>query len=373
MAKQDYYEVLGVSKQATEREIKKAYKSLAMKYHPDRNQGDKEAEAKFKEINEAYSVLSDSDKKAKYDQYGHQAFENGGQGGFGSGFEDIFSQFSGGGFGDIFGDIFGGGRSRRGPQRGDDLEYHMELTLEEAAFGTSKDISITTSVQCEECSGTGAEKGSKVTTCDTCHGHGSVRMQQGPFVTERECPTCGGSGKKIEKKCRKCRGQGKYNKPKTLSVKIPAGVDNGNHMRLSGEGAAGEKGAPNGDLYISLSIKAHSIFKRDGLNLYCEIPISFATAALGGKIEAPTLEGPIDLTIPAGIQSGALLKAAKKGIKAKSHTGDLLCRVIVETPVKLSKEQKELFAKLQDSYTTKTQNNPNSSSFLSKIKKYFDK
>ena len=292
MAKKDYYEVLGLQKGASENDIKRAYKRLASKHHPDKNQGSKDAEEKFKEINEAYEVLGDAEKRAAYDQYGHAAFEQGGGGagggfgGFGGGFggfEDIFSEMFGGGFG-------GGGRRQR-VVRGDDLRYDIEITLEEAVKGCKKDIRLSTLAECDTCHGTGAEKDSKVETCPHCHGSGRIRRQQGFFVSESVCPSCHGSGKKIEKPCKSCHGDGRVQKAKNLSVTIPAGVDTGNQLRLSGEGAAGENGAPAGDLYVVIHVRDHEIFERDGSNLYCEVPISFTQAALGGEIEVPTLEG----------------------------------------------------------------------------------
>ncbi len=289
MAKKDYYEVLGLQKGASEDDIKRAYKRLASKHHPDKNQGSKEAEEKFKEINEAYEVLGDDQKRAAYDQYGHAAFEQGGgTGGFGGGFGGAdFGDM----FGDIFGDIFGGGRGRQRVVRGEDLRYDLEISLEEAVKGTTKDIQINTLAHCDSCGGSGAEKGSKVETCPHCHGSGRIRRQQGFFVSESICPTCHGSGKKIEKPCRSCHGEGRVHKKENLSVKIPAGVDTGNQLRLAGKGAAGENGAPAGDLYVVIHVREHNIFERDGSNLYCEVPISFATAALGGEIEVPTLDG----------------------------------------------------------------------------------
>ncbi|MGL5550723.1 MAG: molecular chaperone DnaJ, partial [Plesiomonas shigelloides] len=285
MAKRDYYEILGVSREADEREIKKAYKRLAMKYHPDRNQGDKESEDRFKEIKEAYEILTDAQKKAAYDQYGHAAFEQGGMGGaggFGGGadFSDIF--------GDVFGDIFGGGRRSQRASRGADLRYTMELTLEEAVRGVTKEIKVPTMVACDVCDGSGAKAGTKATTCPTCHGAGQVQMRQGFFAVQQTCPTCHGRGQIIQDPCNKCHGEGRVQKTKTLSVKIPAGVDTGDRIRLSGEGEAGEFGAPAGDLYVQVHVKDHPIFKREDNNLYCEVPISFTMAALGGEVEVPT-------------------------------------------------------------------------------------
>ena len=371
MAKQDYYELLGVSKSADEKEIKRAYKKLAMQYHPDRTQGDKEKEEKFKEIQEAYEVLSDKQKRANYDQYGHAAFEQGfgaGGGGFGGAdFGDIF--------GDMFGDIFGGGgRGHQRVVRGDDLRYDLEITLEEAVKGTTKDIKIHTLVPCETCHGSGAEAGSKVETCPHCHGSGRLRRQQGFFVTEQPCHFCHGTGKKIEKPCKTCHGDGRVNKPKNLSVKIPAGVDTGNQLRLSGEGAAGENGAPAGDLYVVIHVKEHHIFERDGSNLYCEVPISFTMAALGGEIEVPTLDGRVKLKIPEETQTGKLFRMRGKGVTSSrsGYAGDLICRIVVETPVKLNEEQKELLRKLEESLEGQTKQRPKSSSFLDGVKRFFD-
>ena len=371
MAKQDYYELLGVSKSADEKEIKRAYKKLAMQYHPDRTQGDKEKEEKFKEIQEAYEVLSDKQKRANYDQYGHAAFEQGfgaGGGGFGGAdFGDIF--------GDMFGDIFGGGgRGRQRVVRGDDLRYDLEITLEEAVKGTTKDIKIHTLVPCETCHGSGAEAGSKVETCPHCHGSGRLRRQQGFFVTEQPCHFCHGSGKKIEKPCKTCHGDGRVNKPKNLSVKIPTGMDTGNQLRLSGEGAAGENGAPAGDLYVVIHVKEHHIFERDGSNLYCEVPISFTMAALGGEIEVPTLDGRVKLKIPEETQTGKLFRMRGKGVTStrSGYAGDLICRIVVETPVKLKEEQKALLRKLEESLEGQTKQRPKSSSFLDGVKRFFD-
>ena len=372
MAKRDYYEVLGIQKGADEKEIKRAYKRLAMKYHPDRTKGDKESEEKFKEINEAYEVLADKEKRATYDQFGHAAFENGGAGAGG------FGGFSGADFGDIFGDmfgdIFGGGRGRQRVVRGEDLRYDIEITLEEAVRGTKKDIQINTLAQCEHCHGSGAEKDSKVETCATCHGTGRIRQQRGFFVTEATCPHCKVRGKNIEKPCKKCHGDGRVHKKKNLSVTIPAGVDTGNQLRLSGEGAAGENGAPAGDLYVVIHVKEHHIFERDGSNLYCEVPISFTMAALGGEIEVPTLDGRVKLKIPEGTQTGKLFRMRGKGITAarSSYAGDLICKIIVETPISLNEEQKELLRKLEESLAGHSQHRPKSAGFFDGVKKFFD-
>ncbi|HHF5959466.1 TPA: molecular chaperone DnaJ [Haemophilus influenzae] len=374
MAKKDYYEVLGLQKGASEDDIKRAYKRLASKHHPDKNQGSKEAEEKFKEINEAYEVLGDDQKRAAYDQYGHAAFEQGGgAGGFGGGFGGAdFGDM----FGDIFGDIFGGGRGRQRVVRGEDLRYDLEISLEEVVKGTTKDIQINTLAHCDSCGGSGAEKGSKVETCPHCHGSGRIRRQQGFFVSESICPTCHGSGKKIEKPCRSCHGEGRVHKKENLSVKIPAGVDTGNQLRLAGKGAAGENGAPAGDLYVVIHVREHNIFERDGSNLYCEVPISFATAALGGEIEVPTLDGRVKLKIPAETQTGKLFRMRGKGVAStrSGYAGDLICRIVVETPVNLTSEQKELLQKLEESLQGKdlSKHAPKSSGFLDGVKKFFD-
>lgn len=374
MAKRDFYEVLGLSKTADEKEIKRAYKRLAMKYHPDRNQGDKDSEAKFKEIKEAYEILSDAQKRAAYDQYGHAAFEQGGFGGQGGGF--------GGGadfgdiFGDVFGDIFGGGRRQQCAARGSDLQYNMDLTLEEAVRGVAKEIRIPTLETCDKCHGSGAKEGTSAETCSTCHGAGQVHLRQGFFTVQQACPTCHGRGKVIKEPCSKCHGDGRVERSKTLSVKIPAGVDTGDRIRLSGEGEAGENGAPAGDLYVQVHVRQHHIFERDGNNLYCEVPINFAIAALGGEIEVPTLDGRVKLKIPAETQTGKMFRMKGKGVKSvrSSSIGDLMCRVVVETPVKLNEKQKELMEQLGESFGGKSgeKNTPRSKSFLDGVKKFFD-
>ncbi|MCC8463321.1 molecular chaperone DnaJ [Photorhabdus bodei] len=372
MAKRDYYEVLGVSKTANEKEIKKAYKRLAMKYHPDRNQGDKEAESQFKEVKEAYEILTDDQKRAAYDQYGHAAFEQGGMGGggFSSGadFSDIF--------GDVFGDIFGGGRRQQRPSRGADLRYSMELTLEEAVRGVTKEIRIPTLETCDVCHGSGAKAGTSPVTCSTCQGAGQVHMRQGFFTVQQPCPHCHGRGQIIKDSCHKCHGHGRVERYKTLSVKIPAGVDTGDRVRLSGEGEAGAKGAPAGDLYVQVQVKSHHIFERQESNLYCEVPVNFAMAALGGEIEVPTLDGRVKLKIPAETQTGKMFRMKGKGVKSVrgSIQGDLLCRVVVETPVKLNERQKELLLELGESFggTGEETNSPRSKSFFDGVKKFFD-
>ena len=374
MAKQDFYEILGVSKTADEREIKKAYKRLAMKHHPDRNQGDKASESKFKEIKEAYEILTDAQKRAAYDQYGHAAFEQGGMGGgggYGGGGGADFSDI----FGDVFGDIFGGGRRQRA-SRGSDLRYNMDLTLEEAVRGVTKEIRIPTLDECDVCHGSGAKAGSSPATCPTCHGAGQVQMRQGFFTVQQACPTCQGRGKVIKDPCTKCHGHGRVERSKTLSVKIPAGVDTGDRIRLEGEGEAGEHGSPSGDLYVQVQVKAHKIFEREGNNLYCEVPINFAMAALGGEIEVPTLDGRVSLKIPAETQTGKMFRMRGRGVKSVRGgvQGDLMCRVVVETPVSLNEKQKQLLRDLEESFggVSGEKNSPRSKSFLDGVKKFFD-
>lgn len=374
MAKRDYYQVLELERNASEKDIKKAYKRLAMKFHPDRNQDDKEqAEEKFKEIKEAYEVLSDDQKRAAYDQYGHAAFEQGGMGGggFGGGGAD-FSDI----FGDVFGDIFGGGRRQQRPSRGSDLQYNMELTLEEAVRGVTKEIRIPTLETCDVCHGNGAKPGTSADTCQTCHGMGQVHMRQGFFSVQQPCPTCHGRGKVIKEPCSKCHGNGRIEKYKTLSVKIPAGVDTGDRVRLSGEGEAGENGAPSGDLFVQVHVLPHNIFERDGNNLHCEVPINFTIAALGGEIEVPTLDGRVKLKIPAETQTGKIFRMKSKGVKSVRGglQGDLMCHIVVETPVKLSEKQKELLKEFGESLGGKRgeKNSPRSKSFLDGVKKFFD-
>lgn len=372
MSKRDYYEVLGVARDASDADLKKAYRRLAMKYHPDRNTGgDEDSEIKFKEAKEAYEILNDANKRAAYDQYGHAGVDPsmGGRPGAGAGgFEDIF--------GDVFGDIFGGGR--RGPQRaqrGSDLQYNLELTLEEAVFGTEVKITVPTMVSCGTCSGSGAKKGTSPVTCTTCGGAGQVRMQQGFFAVQQTCPQCRGRGKMISDPCPDCYGQGRKQEKKTLSVKVPAGVDTGDRIRLSNEGEAGEQGAPNGDLYVQMHVKPHDIFTRDDNDLYCEMPISIATAALGGEIEVPTLDGKLRLKIPSETQTGKSFRMRGKGVKPVrgGMTGDLLCRVNVETPVKLSNKQKELLKEFDKSIQQGGEHHsPQNTSWTDRMKKFFD-
>ncbi|ABF14157.1 molecular chaperone DnaJ [Candidatus Palibaumannia cicadellinicola] len=368
MAKSDYYHILGVPKNADEREIKKAYKRLAMKFHPDRNPGNAEAEVKFKEIKEAYEILTDVQKRAAYDQYGHMAFESGNSSmGGGTDFSDIF--------GEVFGDIFGGGRRQRA-SRGADLRYNIELTLEEAVRGVTREICIPVLGECQTCHGSGAKPGTSSITCPTCHGQCQVQIRQGFFTVQQACPTCNGQGKVIKDPCVKCNGNGRLKKSKTLSVKIPSGVDTGDRIRLSGEGEAGEYGAQAGDLYVQVKVRKHLIFEREDNNLYCEVPINFAMAALGGEIEVPTIDGKLKLKVPAETQTGRILRIRGKGVKSmrSGSYGDLLCRVVVETPVKLNERQKQLLLDLEDSFggPSGNKNSPRLKNFLDGVKKFFD-
>jgi molecular chaperone DnaJ len=347
-----------------------------MKLHPDRNAGDKDKEEQFKEVKEAYEILNDDQKRAAFDQYGHAAFEQGGNGGGGFG-----GGFGGGGqdFGDIFGDIFGGGRGGGGrqqrQQRGSDLRYNLDLSLEDAVRGKTLEIKVPTYVSCDPCDGSGAKKGTSAKSCATCHGHGQVQMRQGLFAVQQTCPTCSGKGKVIASPCTSCRGQGRVEKTKTLSVKIPPGVDTGDRIRLSGEGEAGEHGAPAGDLYVQANVRDHKIFVRDENNLYCEVPISFTTAALGGEIEVPTLEGKVKLKIPKETQTGKMFRLRGKGVKSvRSHsTGDLMCKVVLETPVNLSGDQADLLRQLDEKMGKSTiKHSPKETGFFDGVKKFFD-
>lgn len=369
MAKRDYYEVLGVSKNATEAELKKAYRRLAMKHHPDRNPDDKSAEDKFKEAKEAHDILSDPQKRAAYDQFGHAGVESRAGGGAGAaGFGDIFDS--------VFGDIFGGGGGRGGERvyRGADLRYELSLTLEEAVAGTTVKIRVPKHVHCEGCNGSGAKKGSSPVNCTTCNGVGQVRMQQGFFSVQQTCPQCRGQGKMIKDPCPTCRGQGRVRDNKTISVKVPAGVDTGDRIRLSGEGEAGQNRGPSGDLYVDIAVKEHSIFTRDGADLYCDVPVSFATAALGGEFEVPTLGGRVKLKIPPESQSGKVFRLRGKGVipVRGSVKGDLLCRIVVETPVNLNKKQKELLQQFDEAMHDSKKHSPRASSWLDGVKKFFD-
>ena len=372
MSKRDYYEVLSVSKNCSEAELKKAYRRAAQKHHPDRNQDNKDSEAKFKECKEAYEVLNDSQKRAAYDQFGHAGVDPSMRGGHGhagaGGFNDIF--------GDVFGDIFGGGRG--GGQRvyrGSDLRYNLELSLEDAVAGTEVKIRIPTQVECDACDGSGAKKGTKTSTCTTCGGHGQVRMQQGFFSVQQTCPHCQGSGTVITDPCNKCRGKGRVQERKTLSVKVPAGVDTGDRIRLAGEGEAGESGGPPGDLYVQVQVKEHPIFRREDSHLYCEVPISFVTAALGGEMEVPTLNGRVNLKVPPETQTGKLFRMRGKGVKPVrgGPVGDLLCKVTVETPVNLTRKQKDALREFSGHVEEGGErHSPQASSWMDGVKKFFD-
>ncbi|MDF1757666.1 MAG: molecular chaperone DnaJ [Legionellaceae bacterium] len=376
MSQHDYYELLGLQRGADEGEIKKAYRKLAMKYHPDRNSGDGEAEEKFKEIQKAYAVLSDSEKRSAYDQFGHAGVDGsmgGGPGGFG-GF---------GGFGDVFGDIFenifsqgqGQGHHQSRAQRGSDLQYNLQLSLEEAALGKQVEITVPRHAACTSCDSTGAKKGSKPKNCETCNGVGQVRIQQGFFSIQQTCPTCSGAGQTISDPCNSCHGEGRVRESKKLTVKIPPGVDNNDRVRLNGEGEAGIFGGGPGDLFVQVSLKPHSIFTRQDSDLLCEVPISFIVAAIGGSIEVPTLEGRVTLKIPAETQTGKSFRMRGKGIKSvrSSAKGDLLCKVVVETPINLTKEQKEFLEKFQESLkNSKQRHSPKTSSWFDGVKKFFE-
>lgn len=373
MSKRDYYEILGVNKGAAEADIKKAYRRIAMKNHPDRNPDNEKAEEIFKEATEAYEVLSNKEKKAAYDQYGHAGVDpNSGFGGPGGG-ADNFSDI----FGDVFGDIFGGGRGgsrgRRGPVRGSDLQYNLELSLEDAVKGKTVQIKVPTLIACETCDGSGAKKGSKPETCATCGGHGQVRMSQGFISVQQTCPKCHGRGQVISDPCGSCHGQGRIKETKTLSVKVPPGVDTGDRIRLGGEGEAGPEGGPAGDLYVQVNVREHSLFQRDGRNLYCEVPISIVDAALGGELEVPTLNGRVKLKVPAETQTGRLFRLKGKGVSSVrgGGPGDLLCRVVLETPVNLNCDQKELIRQLQDSLEG-GKHSPKKTSWFEGVKKFFD-
>ena len=374
MAKRDYYEVLGVSKSATADEIKKAYRRLAMKHHPDRNKDDGDAsEKKFKEAKEAYEVLKDDDRRATSDRFGHDGLQAGagGAGGFGAeGFGDIF--------GDVFGDIFGGGRRGGGPQvfRGADLGYELKLDLEAAVAGDNVTIDVPTQVSCGTCDGSGAKKGSSPVTCTTCGGAGQVRMQQGFFSIQQTCPACKGAGTTIADPCHDCHGRGRVRKTRTLSVKVPAGVDDGDRIRLSGEGEAGRNGGPAGDLYVEIRVKPHKIFEREGANLSCEVPVSFAAAPLGGEVELPTLDGTVSLKIPAGTQSGRVFRLRGKGVTTvrDSRQGDLFAMVAVETPVNLTSDQKDLLEKFEASLRAGGEkHSPRAGGWLDTVKRFFDR
>lgn len=378
MSKRDYYEVLGLNRDADADAIKKAYRKLAMKYHPDRNPGNSEAEEKFKELSEAYEVLSNPDKKSAYDRYGHAGVDPsmggmgaGGPGGAGfEGFADAFS--------DIFGDLFGGGRSARGGggrnvYRGADLRYNLEVTLEEAARGAEKTIRIPTIDECDTCHGSGAKPGTQAQTCSHCHGSGQMRVQQGFFSIQQTCPHCHGTGKYIPTPCPTCRGAGRVKGNKTLEVKIPAGIAEGMRLRHGGYGEPGVNGGPPGDLYVEIHIRPHPVFERDGDDLHCEMPIDFVTAALGGEIEIPTLNGAAKLKIPVETQSGRIFRLRGKGIEnVRTHSpGDLLCHVVVETPVRLTERQKDLLRQFAEESASNPNQNPKSQSWMDKVREFF--
>ena len=379
MAKRDYYDVLGASKGASAEELKKAYRTKAKELHPDRNTDNPNAEAQFKEINEAYEVLKDADKKAAYDRYGHAAFEGGmggggGQRGYGGGQGDFSSAFSDV-FEDLFGDFMGGrggGGGRARAQRGSDLRYNLRVSLEEAFAGVQKTINVPTSVACDACRGTGAEGGSEPTTCPTCSGMGKVRAQQGFFTVERTCPTCSGAGQIVKNPCKVCHGHGRIEKERALSVNIPAGVETGTRIRLAGEGEAGLRGGPTGDLYIFIEVKEHPLFQRDSVHLFCRVPISFATAALGGEVEVPTIDGGKSrVKVPAGSQTGKQMRLRAKGMPALrgGGVGDMLLELAVETPVNLTSRQKELLREFEE---LSSENNPEGNSFFDKVKGFWD-
>ena len=370
MSKRDFYEVLGVAKGASAEELKKAYRKLAMQFHPDRNPDDPNADHKFREVNEAYDVLKDEQKRAAYDRFGHAAFEQGGggrgPGDFGSGFADIFDE--------MFGEFMGGRRGGGGAARGSDLRYNMEISLEDAFGGKTAQITIPSRIGCEDCKGTGSANGTAPTECGTCRGHGKVRATQGFFTIERSCPTCQGMGKVIKDPCRRCGGSGSVHKDKTLSVNIPPGVEDGTRIRLSGEGEPGARGAPSGDLYVFLSVAPHRLFQREGANVYCRVPISMVSATLGGSIEVPSIDGArVKVTVPAGTQSGHQFRLRGKGMSVlrSPARGDMFVETVVETPVNLSKRQEELLHEFAKEDGEK-ENNPQSAGFFAKVRELWE-
>jgi molecular chaperone DnaJ len=370
MAKRDYYEVLGVNKDVSEEDVKKAYRKLAMKWHPDRNPDNPKAEENFKEAKEAYEILSDSQKRTAYDQFGHAGVDPSAAAGAGAGFSGGFADA----FGDIFGDIFGGGRGRSNVYRGADLRYNLEISLEDAARGTETRIRIPALEECGTCHGSGAKPGTAPTTCPQCQGHGQVRMQQGFFSIQQTCPRCHGSGKIVASPCATCGGAGRIRQHKTLSVKIPAGVDEGDRIRLSGEGEAGVNSGPPGDLYVVIHLKPHSVFTRDHNDLHCEMPVTYTVAALGGEIEIPTLDGYAKIKIPPGTQTGQMFRLRGKGIKGvrSSSHGDLICHVVVETPVNLTARQKELLTEFEAiNVKDGGRHNPRARSWMEKVREFF--
>lgn len=374
MAKEDYYSLLEVNRNASEADIKKAYRRLAMKYHPDRNSGDKDAEKKFKAINEAYEVLSEPQKRQAYDMHGHAGVDPSAAAynARGGNFSDIFDDI----FGDIFGRSAGQGQSnRRTVYKGADLSYTLELSLEEAVHGTDVKIRVPTRITCNVCKGTGAKDGVAPTTCHSCNGNGQVRIQQGFFSIQQTCPTCRGKGKVITDHCRRCGGNGLIGEEKTLSVKVPAGIDTGDRIRLAGEGEAGPNNGPKGDLYVQVQVREHDIFQREGIHVYCEVPISFTTAALGGEIEVPTLDGRVKLKIPAETQTGKLFRLRGRGVRSVHNEGpgDLLCKVVVETPINLDKNQKTLLKQIAESIDAQPhKNTPKTNSWFNRVKSFFE-
>jgi molecular chaperone DnaJ len=380
MAKQDYYETLGCQRNASPEDLKKAYRKLALQHHPDRNPGDKKAEHRFKEVSEAYEILKDEQKRAAYDRYGHAAFENGngrgagaefgfgGMGGFADIFDEMFGEFMGGRRG-------GGGAGARGAApHGADLRYNLEISLDDAFHGKETQIRVASAVLCESCSGTGAEAGSKPVACPSCHGHGKVRTQQGFFSIERTCPSCGGQGAVIEKPCKSCRGQGRVRKERTLSVNIPAGVEDGTRIRLAGEGEAGPRGTAPGDLYIFLTVRPHRYFQRDGADIHCRVPMPMTTAALGGSIEVPTVDGGrAKVTVPAGTQTGNQFRLKAKGMSVlrENRRGDMFIEAVIETPVNLTKDQEELLRQFEKS-ASPGHTSPESTSFFTRVKELWE-
>lgn len=372
MSKRDYYEVLGVGRDASEEDLKKAYRRCAMKYHPDRNPGDKTAEDAFKECKEAYETLSDPARRRMYDQHGHAAFEHG-MGGAGPGYADM-----GDIFGDIFGNIFGGGMGARGPRRGADIGYVMELSLEEAVGGVEREIEIPTLEQCDGCEGSGSSDG-RLETCATCMGRGQVRFQRGIFSMQQACPHCSGRGRIVASPCGDCHGQGRVERTKTLRVTVPAGVDNGDRIRLAGEGEAGPSGAPAGDLYVDVRVREHEIFQREGDDLHCEIPLRISQAALGDDIRVPTLDGSVELRIPAETQTGRMFRIRGKGVRSvrSRAPGDLYCRIVVETPINLTAEQRELLERFEATFQgdedAARRHSPRASTFLDGVRGFWER
>lgn len=377
MAKRDYYEVLGVARDATEGDIKKAYRRLAMKYHPDRNPDDADAEAQFKEVKEAYEVVSKSDKRAAYDQFGHAGVSNSASGGMGGGGgADAFGDI----FGDVFGDIFGGGRRGGGGRsqvyRGADLRYELTMLLEDAVAGSTVNIEVPTTTNCETCSGSGASPGSSPEKCSTCDGNGQVRMQQGFFSVQQACPTCRGQGTTIKDPCSSCHGRGRVVENRKLAVKVPPGVDDGDRIRLTGEGEVGRNGGPPGDLYVEIRLTPHKLFEREGGDLSCEVPISFVDAVLGGSVELPTLDGQVALKVPPGTQSGKVFRLRGKGVATVRDTrkGDLFCRVVIETPVNLTKDQEVLLREFDKAVAEGGErHNPRANSWTDSVKRFFER